>query len=167
MLGLTTKGNSGAALIDNGEIIFTAEEDRFSRVKNDGSVPIRSINALLKQSGIGLADVGLICVYWDKAQVAHRMVHTLKSILKHPSRIHSKFNRVKNGLFWSNKNEIKETQNQGSWRELFFVRENLETEFGKFFAKIVFVNHRIPDSVGGCIFPNCCFGHGNGHTFVE
>ena len=57
VLGLTIMGNSAAALIDNGEIVFAAEEERFSRVKNDGSVPIRSVNALLKQSGNGLTNV--------------------------------------------------------------------------------------------------------------
>lgn len=136
-------GNSAAALIDNGEIVFAAEEERFSRIKNDGSFPIRSVNALLKQSGIGLADVELICVYWDRVEVAHRMFDTLRSLLKHPSRFQSKFSRVKNVLLWSNKNEVKEIQNQGSWRELFSVKKKLETEFGKFSAKIVFLNHHL------------------------
>ena len=40
--------DSAIALIENGEIIFAAQEERFSRIKNDSSFPSKSIEYLVK-----------------------------------------------------------------------------------------------------------------------
>jgi carbamoyltransferase len=41
--------NSAVALIDCGEIIFAAEEERFTRVKNDDSFPFKNWHNYLFQ----------------------------------------------------------------------------------------------------------------------
>ena len=41
--------DSSAALIVNGEIMSAVQEERFSRIKNDSSFPINSINFILKK----------------------------------------------------------------------------------------------------------------------
>ena len=55
VLGLTFwKGShdSSAALIIDGSIIAAAEEERFSRVKHDGRVPVEAIDYCLREAGV-------------------------------------------------------------------------------------------------------------------
>ena len=53
-----------AVLLCNGEVIAAAEEERFNRIKNSpGQLPERSIEFVLKQAGIGLADVDHVATH--------------------------------------------------------------------------------------------------------
>ena len=134
-------GSSAAALIEDGEVVFASEEERFSRIKNDGSFPFGAIKGLLEETGISFGDIDLICVYWERNRLLHRTVRLLWSLLRHPYRARSKINRLKNIFLWSSKNELKRTQNQGSWKDLFLIKRILRREFGEFSAKIMFFNH--------------------------
>jgi carbamoyltransferase len=54
---------SGVALIDgDGKILFAMNEERLSRKKLDGDFPTRSIEAMLKQSGVDPKDVSHVAV---------------------------------------------------------------------------------------------------------
>jgi len=44
--------DSAAALLKDGELITTVQEERFSRKKNDGSFPKHAVNYCLKIAGI-------------------------------------------------------------------------------------------------------------------
>ena len=44
--------DSAACLMKNGEIIFAASEERFSRIKNDSSFPILAINAMFERKTV-------------------------------------------------------------------------------------------------------------------
>ena len=57
--------DSAAALIDCGNIIAAAQEERFSRIKHDPSFPLRAINYCLTQANCQLSDVAII-VFYDK-----------------------------------------------------------------------------------------------------
>ena len=57
--------DSAAALIENGEIVAAAQEERFSRVRHDAQFPRQAIAYCLEQAGIGLADVDCV-VFYDK-----------------------------------------------------------------------------------------------------
>ncbi len=57
--------DSAAALIENGEIIAAAQEERFTRKKHDSSFPIKAINYCLNEANIGINDVEYI-VFYDK-----------------------------------------------------------------------------------------------------
>ena len=141
ILGLATMGSSAAALIEDGEVVFAAEEERFSRIKNDGSFPLKAIAGLLEQQKITLNDIDLICVYWERNKVMHRAINILRLLATNPGKARSKIDRLKNVLLWSGQKELNQTQNQGSWRELFFVKSILRKEFGKFGADVCFLNH--------------------------
>lgn len=52
--------DSAAAIYHNGSIIAVAEE-RFSKKKHTGDFPVNAINACLKEAGISINDVSLIC----------------------------------------------------------------------------------------------------------
>lgn len=57
--------DSAAALINNGEILAAAQEERFTRKKHDPSFPSNAIKYCLEYAGICLADVEAV-VFYDK-----------------------------------------------------------------------------------------------------
>jgi carbamoyltransferase len=57
--------DSAAALIQDGVITFAAQEERFSRIKQDKRFPIRSIAALLDYSDLTIRDIDVISWYED------------------------------------------------------------------------------------------------------
>jgi carbamoyltransferase len=68
--------NAAASLIKNGQIIAAAEEERFTRVKNDRNFPHRAINYCLEEAGIQQSDLSAV-VYYDNAyQTFERLIHT-------------------------------------------------------------------------------------------
>lgn len=54
--------DTGAALLQDGDILAAASEERFSRVKMDGSPPLRSIEFVFAQSGLGPADIDILAI---------------------------------------------------------------------------------------------------------
>ena len=57
--------DSAVALIQDGNIIAAAQEERFSRIKYDASFPIKSIEYALTESRLSLDDVDYV-VFYDK-----------------------------------------------------------------------------------------------------
>jgi len=55
--------DSAAALIQDGKIIAAAQEERFTRIKQDGSFPINSIQFCLKYTNLTIQDIGFIAIY--------------------------------------------------------------------------------------------------------
>ncbi len=75
--------NSAAALIRDGEIVAAAEEERFTRVKNDRGFPHRAVNYCLEEAGIQPSDVRAI-VYYDNAYLTfERLMHTQLALGEH------------------------------------------------------------------------------------
>ena len=73
ILGLMTlTHDTGAALLEDGEIISVLEEERHSREKHTIWFPRHSIAAMLGTYGAGLADIDVITVPWDQ----HRLRRT-------------------------------------------------------------------------------------------
>ncbi|WP_171209602.1 MULTISPECIES: carbamoyltransferase [unclassified Ruegeria] len=57
--------DSAAALLDDGQIVAAAQEERFSRKKHDARFPQNAIQYVLSEAGITLADVAHV-VFYDK-----------------------------------------------------------------------------------------------------
>jgi carbamoyltransferase len=57
--------DSAAALISDGRIVAAAQEERFTRKKNDASFPSRAIQYCLEEAGIELGSVDYV-VFYDK-----------------------------------------------------------------------------------------------------
>ncbi len=55
--------DSAAALIINGEVIAAAQEERFSRIKNDSSFPQKAIFYVLSEAGIDPSEIKTIAFY--------------------------------------------------------------------------------------------------------
>ena len=72
--------NSAAALVRDGEIVAAAEEERFSRLKNDRRFPSHAINYVLEEGGLDPADL-TAAVYYDNASLTfERVLHSQLAI---------------------------------------------------------------------------------------
>ena len=78
LLGLSTMGNSAACIFKDNKIIAAIEEERLSRIKNDGAFPIRSIKECLRISNLSINDIDIICVYWKPLMVMTRIYGSIK-----------------------------------------------------------------------------------------
>ncbi|MFN6962564.1 MAG: carbamoyltransferase [Pyrinomonadaceae bacterium] len=81
ILGLTTLGDSAAALIKDGQLIAAAEEERFSRKKHHSGFPYKAIEFCLDQAGIRLKDVEHVGHYWKPWILRHKAVQAAKAAL--------------------------------------------------------------------------------------
>ncbi|MEE9391164.1 MAG: carbamoyltransferase N-terminal domain-containing protein [Planctomycetota bacterium] len=69
--------NSAAALVHNGKIVAAAEEERFTREKNDQRFPRRAVNFCLEQAGIHQDEIDAVVYYDNSALTFERICHTL------------------------------------------------------------------------------------------
>jgi len=83
--------NSGIAFLKNGEIIFASDEERFTRIKNDGTFPIQALNAMYKEVGISPKDISFI------AMPDRKPLWQLFKIIKYTLRTY-----IETGVFASN-----------------------------------------------------------------
>ena len=72
--------NSAAAIICDGEIVAAAEEERFTRVKNDRRFPANAINFCLEQAGIDQQQLAAVAFYDDSALTLERILQGLMAV---------------------------------------------------------------------------------------
>ena len=77
--------NSAASLIRDGEIVAAAEEERFTRVKNDRRFPLQAINYCLEEEGISQRDLATIVYYDNAALTFERICHALMAVDREPA----------------------------------------------------------------------------------
>lgn len=75
VLGLLSYGtNPCACLLQDGKLIFMAEEERFCRIKNaPRRRPISAIKAALEYSKLELSDIDVIAIGWDNSKYPKEM----------------------------------------------------------------------------------------------
>lgn len=93
ILGLTTLGDSAAAIIKDGQLIASVEEERFSRKKHHAGFPYHSIEFCLKQAGITLAEVEHVGHYWKPWILRHKAMQALKAGLISPAMFKARADR--------------------------------------------------------------------------
>ena len=71
--------DSAACLIINGKMVANVEEERLDRIKHTSSFPVRSIDFVLKQGGMTLADVDVIAYNWNPYRSA--VVEAIKLVI--------------------------------------------------------------------------------------
>ncbi len=87
ILGLVTLSHdTGAALIDDGEIVSVLEEERHSREKHTIWFPRRSVAALMGEDGAKLAAVDVITTPWDQVRLRRTFWNAVFG--KFPSSLH-------------------------------------------------------------------------------
>jgi carbamoyltransferase len=57
--------DSAAALVDDGDIVAAAQEERFTRKKHDSGFPTHAVEYCLREAGVGLAEIDYV-VFYDK-----------------------------------------------------------------------------------------------------
>jgi carbamoyltransferase len=62
VLGLHVGHDSSAAVVVDGRVVADAAEERFSRVKHDGGLPVRAIASCLELAGLALGDLDAVAV---------------------------------------------------------------------------------------------------------
>ena len=72
--------DSAAALIVDGEVRYAAQEERFSRIKNDASFPEEAITYCLSESGFALEDLDYIAFYDKPFLKFERLLETYYAI---------------------------------------------------------------------------------------
>jgi carbamoyltransferase len=55
--------DSAAAIVEDGKVLYAAQEERFTRIKNDASFPENAIIFCLQESGYDIKDIDLISFY--------------------------------------------------------------------------------------------------------
>jgi carbamoyltransferase len=75
ILGISTGyHDSACCLLQDGDLIAAAQEERFTRVKNDKSFPRNALRYCLKHSGLSIADIDCIGYYEDPVQKLGRQI---------------------------------------------------------------------------------------------
>jgi len=83
--------NSGVALLKNGEVIFASDEERFSRIKNDGAFPFKALEAMYKETGITPKDITYV------AMPDRKPIWQLRKVIKYIAKTY-----FETGVFASN-----------------------------------------------------------------
>ncbi|WP_328514567.1 carbamoyltransferase N-terminal domain-containing protein, partial [Ralstonia solanacearum] len=68
--------DSAASLLHNGSIIAAAQEERFTRVKQDARFPRNAIQYCLREAGIGLGAVDAVYYYENPDKKFDRIAQT-------------------------------------------------------------------------------------------
>ena len=69
--------DSAAAIIKDGDLITTVQEERFSRIKNDGAYPAKAIEFCLKQAGITANELDYVVFYEKPVRKFDRLLRTV------------------------------------------------------------------------------------------
>ena len=73
--------DSAAALIENGEIVGAAQEERFTRIKHDSKFPKQAISYCLKAAGASMEEVDFIAFYDKPFLKFERLLETYLSFV--------------------------------------------------------------------------------------
>ena len=68
--------DSAAALIDDGKIVTAAQEERFTRVKQDSRFPAEAIRFCLTQSGFRISELDAVAFYDKPLLKFERLLET-------------------------------------------------------------------------------------------
>ena len=68
--------DSAAALLQDGEIVAAAQEERFTRIKGDASFPQKAIEYCLRQGNIGVSDLHYVGYYENPMDKFERLLET-------------------------------------------------------------------------------------------
>ena len=152
ILGLCTMGTSAAAIVEDGRVVAAIEEERLTRLKNDGGFPHRAIDACLEIANATLSDIDEVAVYWQPWRVLGRAAAVAGSALASPSFAAARLRRVAQ-LFRpsrAGRGTPLYPEQRGSWFELFRVEERLSRHPGKLRGPVHFLDHHASHVMSAC-----------------
>ena len=123
-LGINYYGhNTSCALVKDGKLLYASEEERFSRKKNDGSLPLKSIKNCLKTFNLTINDIDQIYA----ATVPHRLIK-------------EKYFKYTANQFPNSNDLFFDKKSQNNIKYLINIEEKIKKKLN-FKKKIRFVNH--------------------------
>lgn len=129
-LGLSNMRDAAAALVQNGQVLAAAEEERFVRVKHVTALPTHAIRACLHQIGAKSEDVDAVAVPWKYWILGRRTRLALASMVRSPQLFRVKGQRSLERL-------------TGEWAELACLNRRLTQAIGPLRSKPVFLDHHL------------------------
>ena len=72
--------DSAAAIVRDGRILAAAQEERFTRIKNDPSLPVHAIEYCLKEAGISMPGADAVVYYDQPALTLDRYLHNVLAL---------------------------------------------------------------------------------------
>ena len=131
ILGLSNMRDAAAALVENGQLLAAAEEERFVRIKHVTALPLHAIRFCLQSAGVRLQDLDAIAVPWKYWQLGRRAALAIGSMLQSPRLFTVKSARAADRL-------------AHEWRELAFLRTLLSHRVdGTRCPPVVFLDHHL------------------------
>ena len=138
IIGINWQCNSSACLMINGEIVGSASEERFSRVKNDERYPKNAIDWLLKEFKVKPTEISAVCFIsnsWSPSPI----------LLRHYTRYKIKDYIEEQNKYW--KEKIYNKKNQ-SILKLFKSKIDFNQYPGrKFWQKIYNILKKVDDHI--------------------
>jgi carbamoyltransferase len=130
--------DAAAALISNGKIIAAAQEERFSRKKNDPRFPHNAISYCLAEAGISIGDLDYIVFYDQPLLKFERLLETYLQFTPRGLRsFHTAMPRwVREKLFLKSllRKELERGGSKFEWkRRLLFVEHHFSHAASAFF----------------------------------
>ena len=159
--------DSAATIIDNGEIIAAAQEERFTRIKHDPSFPINAIKFVLECKKKRLSEIDAIVFYEKPFLKFERLLETYvarapKGFIQF-SKAMPKW--VKEKLFQKNEiiNKLKEIDSSQKYEEKIFFSEHHISHAASAFLPSPFEKAIIltADGVGEWATTSVAIGNGN------
>lgn len=155
--------DAAAALVKDGEIIAAAQEERFTRLKHDHSIPVNAIQYCLKQAGIISDELEAVIYYDNPIMTMERFINNLKFAGKDASDlIDFSFKSIFRDKIWVNKLIENALGCLGRQEKLFVTEHHIAHAASAFFpspydkAAIVTI-----DGVGEWATTTIGYGSGN------
>ncbi len=131
--------DSAACLIEDGNIVACAQEERFTRIKHDSSYPLNAINWILKFAKINLNNIDKI-IFYENPNL--KFCRLLKSYILH-SKFSSIFSFNKSMFAWLNEKLFQKTlllrllkqhdENFNDKKKIFFVKHHFSHAASAFY----------------------------------
>jgi carbamoyltransferase len=141
VLGLATMGTSAACLARDGVLVAAIEEERLSRIKNDGSFPLRAVAECLRLANATMAEVDAVAVYWRPWALGARLRGALGKAARSPAALAAVARRSR--AAFAGGADAARPEAGGRWSDLFRLRRVLEAAFGACRAEIAFYDHHL------------------------
>ena len=160
--------DSAAALIEDGQIIAAAQEERFSRKKQDSDFPKLALDYCLEEAGVTLSDVDYIAFYDKPFLKFERLLETYVAFAPRGFESFSKAMPIwlKEKLFQKNmlRNKLRESAPEYNWDDRLLFAEHHQSHAASAFYPSPFESAAILTMDGVGEWATTSLGMGKGNT---
>ena len=136
-------GGSAASITIDGRVVAAIEEERLTRIKNDGGFPIQSITACLDIADMKFSELDMVAVYWKPWRIFARGKAVLIDLFADPKSARVRLSRSLEAMRGKRCEDDSYPELRGSWMDLFRLKHILVREYGSFKAVIKYFDHHL------------------------